>query len=150
MPITTFSLSTPHTLHAHHFLTNLHHLMSLIACTWIPLIIIPPLIASHSIIPIINNPPFLSSSFIPVYQRPIPILSNLHTHPCPSPPYPHLCIPYPTCIAITPHTHANLPRLYTLPNMHDHPVKKFFFFYSIFSSSVTTTLRVYIRIYFLF
>ena len=29
-------------------------------------------------------------------------------------------------------------------------VKKFFFFYSIFSYSVTTTLRVYIRVYFLF
>ena len=29
-------------------------------------------------------------------------------------------------------------------------VKEFFFFYSIFSYFVTTTLRVYIRIYFLF
>ena len=41
----------------------------------------------------------------------------------------HAHIPYPTCIAITPnthayhhpYTHANLPRLYTLPNMHGHP-----------------------------
>ena len=30
----TTSLSTPHTLHAHRFLTNLHHLISLIPCTY--------------------------------------------------------------------------------------------------------------------
>ena len=36
IPPSTTSLSTPHTLHAHRFLANLHHPISLISCTWIP------------------------------------------------------------------------------------------------------------------
>ena len=81
-----------------------------------------PLILSHTSSPLSCAHSSLMHAWPPpivaIHQH-IPILSNLHTYPCTSPPsYP---CKLSTFVYPSPHIHANLPCSHTLSNMHGHP-----------------------------
>ena len=81
-----------------------------------------PLILSHTSSPLSCAHSSLMHAWPPpivaIHQH-IPILSNLHTYPCTSPPsYP---CKLSTFVYPSPHVHANLPCSHTLSNMHGHP-----------------------------
>ena len=65
-----------------------------------------------------GNHACMATPMVAIHQH-IPILSNLHTYPCTSPPsYP---CKLSTFVYPSPHVHANLPCSHTLSNMHGHP-----------------------------